>query len=72
MNALIKEYLNDPDSMKVHSTRIAPVDDAGLHHVFVEFSAANAFGGMVRNTAIGMIDNETCEAVLVLEIEPRL
>jgi hypothetical protein len=29
------------------------------------FGAGNAFGGMVRHTAIGWIDHDSCEATLV-------
>ena len=51
--------------MEVHETRIAPVDANGQHAVFMDFGAKNAFGGMVRSMARGLIDNGTCEAVLL-------
>lgn len=70
MNALIKTYLNDPSSMEVHSTRIAPESD-GSHLIIVDFGAKNALGGMVRNIARGLVDHETCEALVVIEIEPK-
>ena len=70
MNDLIKTYLNDPSSMEVHSTKIAPETD-GTHLVIVDFGAKNALGGMVRNIAKGLVDHETCEALVVLEIEPK-
>ena len=70
MNALIKTYLNDPSSMEVHSTRITPEVD-GTHVVIVDFGAKNALGGVVRNIARGLVDHETCEALVVLEIEPK-
>ena len=63
MNELIKAELNDPGSLEVHTTRIAPVE-GGVHAVKVDFSAKNAFGGMVRNEATGFIDHDTCEATL--------
>ena len=70
MNALIKTYLNDPSSMEVHSTRIAPESD-GTHLIIVDFGAKNALSGMVRNIAKGLVDHETCEALVVIEIEPK-
>ena len=63
MNELIKAELNDPGSLDVHTTSIAPVE-GGVHAVKVDFSAKNAFGGMVRNEATGFIDHDTCEATL--------
>ena len=70
MNTLIKTNLNDPNSMEVHSTRITPEVD-GTHIVIVDFGAKNALGGVVRNIARGLVDHETCEALVVLEIEPK-
>ena len=70
MNALIKTYLNDPSSMELHSTRVTPEVD-GTHVVIVDFGAKNALGGVVRNIARGLVDHETCEALVVLEIEPK-
>lgn len=70
MNSLIKTHLNDPNSMEVHSTRIAP-EVNGTHTVIVDFGAKNALGGVVRNIARGLVDHETCEALVVLSIEPK-
>ena len=56
--------------MEVHSTRITPEVD-GTHIVIVDFGAKNALGGVVRNIARGLVDHETCEALVVLEIEPK-
>lgn len=70
MNDLIKTYLNDPNSMEVHSTRIAPEVD-GTHVVIVDFGAKNALGGVVRNIARGLVDHETCEALVILDIEAK-
>ena len=65
LEVLVKDQLNDPGSMETHSTRITPVNADGKHIIFMEFSAKNAFGGRVRNTAGGLVDPETCEATLV-------
>ena len=54
-----------PGSMETHETRIAPVNNQGRHRIFMDFSAENVFGGRVRTTASGWIDNRTCEATLV-------
>ena len=65
MEALVRAQLNDPGSMETHTTRITPVvGDTNLHTIYVEFSARNAFGGMVRSTATGWVDHDTCEAIL--------
>ena len=63
MERLIRAELNDPGSMETHSTKIAPVQD-GIHAVVVDFSAKNAYGGMVRQEAQGFVDHDTCEATL--------
>ena len=65
LERLVRARLNDPDSMDTLGTYIAPVNDAGKHPVRMEFTATNAFGGRVRNNAIGLIDNRTCEATLL-------
>ena len=62
MEAQVRDRFNDPNSMETLSTRITPVDDFGDHYIIMEFTAKNAFGGVVRNTATAIVDNETCEA----------
>lgn len=64
LEALIRGQLNDPGSMDTISTLIGPVKD-GRHVIRLEFTAKNAFGGRVRHTAAGYVDNKTCEATLV-------
>ena len=64
MNELIKAELNDPSSLDVHTTSIGP-ETGGFHQLKVDFSARNAFGGMVRHVASGIVDHETCEAGLI-------
>ena len=52
--------------MKTYETKIAPVDTlTGKHTLIMDFGARNSFGGMVRNTAVAWIDNESCEAELL-------
>lgn len=51
---LVKLYMNDPDSFDHVSTRVTPVQsDTGRHTIIMEFRGRNAFGGIVKNTAIG-------------------
>ena len=63
---LVRPLLNDPGSMETHETRIGKVGASvtGKHRIIMDFGARNAFGGMVRNTAYGWVDHETCEAEL--------
>ena len=65
LEGLVRQQLNDPDSMETHETRIAPAGTSNQHRIIISFGARNAFGGMVRHTAIGWIDHDSCEATLV-------
>ena len=65
LEALVREHLNDPGSMETHGTRIAPVDAEGDHLIIMDFGSRNAFGGMIRSEAVGVVNNETCEATLL-------
>ncbi len=66
LEELVKVQLNDPNSMETFETKITPVDGiTDKHTVIMEFGARNAFGGMVRNTAVALVDNGTCEAELL-------
>ena len=52
--------------MTTYETRISPVNTAtGKHTILMDYGARNSFGGMVRGTARGTVDNETCEATLL-------
>ncbi len=63
LERLVRQRLNDPGSMETYETRIGTVQQ-GRHRIVMEFGAKNAFGGMVRSTATGWVDNESCEATL--------
>jgi hypothetical protein len=65
LERLIKARLKDPDSMDTIETRITPVDANGDHAVFLKYRARNSFGGMVVEQALGIVDNDTCEATLL-------
>ena len=65
---LIREQLKDPESMETDQTWISPVNAEGNHRITMEYRARNSFGGVVEARATGLVDNETCEAV-VLSIE---
>ena len=62
---LVKAKLKDPNSMETYETRISPVNAQGKHTILMDYGARNSFGGMVRGTARGTVDNETCEATLL-------
>ena len=64
LEALVRDVLNDPSSMEIYDTLVSPVEN-GEHNIVMEFGARNVFGGIVRRTAVGTYDNETCEAVLI-------
>ena len=59
----VKARLNDPDSFKHDITRVGS-NQKGKHQIRMVFRARNALGGVVKNTAIGTYDNETCKHVL--------
>ncbi len=62
---LVKPYLNDPDSMETFSTRMGQLGSRpNGHSISMDFGARNAFGGMVRHTATGSVDHDSCEATL--------
>lgn len=51
---LVKRRMNDPDSFDHVETRVTPVQsDTGRHAIMMVFRGRNAFGGVVKNTAIG-------------------
>ena len=63
---LVRDALNDPDSMETDETRMSTINEGtGKHTIIMTFRARNAFGGMVRHTATGWVDPETCEAELL-------
>ena len=62
---LIRARLKDPDSMETTETKITPVDANGNHTVILKYRARNAFGGMVVEQALGIVDNDTCVATLL-------
>ena len=50
---LVKKRMNDPDSFEHVETRVTPVQNDGKHVITMQFRGRNAFGGIVKNTAIG-------------------
>lgn len=61
MQRAIKRQLRNPVSFEHVETRIAPIDEAGNHSVFMTYRAENGFGGMNVQQAIGVVDNKHCE-----------
>ena len=64
----IRAVLNDPDSMKTHSTGYLPADslDDGKISVRLDYSAANMLGGRVRASAWAEIDLD-CDIIRVTD-----
>jgi len=61
----IRALLNDPGSMKTHNTTTSRlIAGSGTHHINMDYSAKNAFGGRVRTTATGYLDPDTCEVIV--------
>ena len=58
MEALIRARLSDPVSMSTIGTRIGSVT-GGRHPIALEFTAENAYGGTVRYTARGWVNQGT-------------
>ena len=61
---LVSDQLSNPGSMRIEGTVIAPVVE-GVHIIGMVFSAKDLFGAMGVLKAIGWVDQETCEAVLI-------
>ncbi|WP_419933260.1 hypothetical protein [Candidatus Poriferisodalis sp.] len=66
--ALIRGVLNDPGSMETHGTYYNSSDSTsdGTILIRLNYGARNAFGGMVRVDARGLMDVRTCEIVEVI------
>ena len=65
LEALIRDEIRDPNSMETIETRITPVNANGNHTVSLTFRSRNGFGGMVENTAVATVDNDSCKATLL-------
>ena len=64
----IKSRLNDPDSVQFHDTRTQEVEGQPRTAILVEYSAKNLFGGRVRKTAVGYLEeteDTACVPVIV-------
>lgn len=58
----VKEQLADASGFQHIETRIAPVDEEGLHALYMDFSIAQ---GLVSQTATAVVSNDDCSAVVV-------
>lgn len=61
----LKKHLRDPDSYQHVETKISPNKD-GQHTLFTTYRAKNGFGGYVGGTVIATVDNETCQATIIV------
>lgn len=59
----IRQLLSDPNSMETHATYYGRID--GDFVIRMDYGARNAFGGMVRTTAVGIMNTETCEVAVI-------
>lgn len=66
--ALIRDVLNDPGSMETHGTYYDASDSISDGEILIRlnYGARNAFGGMVRSDAIGIMDVDTCKIIDVI------
>lgn len=66
--ALIRNVLNDPGSMETHGTYYNASDSIsdGEITIRLDYGARNAFGGMVRSDALGIMDVDTCRITEVI------
>ena len=69
LETLVRADLNDPDSMQTDETvyntkQLFDINDDGVKEIFIsmQYRAANAFGGVVRQTATAYID-KNCSVV---------
>lgn len=65
----IRATLRDPDSLKIVSTRISPVNAKGKHLVFIDYRARNGFGGMNSGKAVAEVDQGSCKATLISSVD---
>ena len=69
LERIIINRLNDRDSFENRGTKITPKNAKNQHTIFMEYSAKNAFGGVVVKTAVAIINSSDCKLVSVLAYE---
>ena len=74
---LVKQQLNDPDSLEARETLVGKVGvpistfegRTGQHIIVMDYTAKNQLGGTVRAEAVGYVNSESCEAVDVVKVQ---
>lgn len=64
----VRDRMREPDSFEHIETRVAPVDEDGMHTIIMQYRARNGFGGMNVGTALGQYRNSDC-SFTILSIE---
>ena len=63
-NNLIRNALGDLDLFEIVETGLTRTNTPGLHTIYVEFTVEDAAGRLVRHSATGTVESETCQAKL--------
>lgn len=61
----VRNYLHDSDSFEFVSGFMTAVDAEGYHEYTMEYRARNAFGAMMKATAIAIVENDGCDATVI-------
>lgn len=64
----VKAGLRDPDSFEHIETTIAPATAKGHRPIEMKYRARNGFGGMNVEEVAGVVDPETCKAVIITSV----
>lgn len=62
----VKELLRDPESFEHIETKITPKDKDSKHIISMKYRARNGFGGMNVGEALGVMDNNDCNATVTI------
>ena len=66
----VPPLLKDPSSFKAIRVYFGPKDGNGNQTAFMDYYAANGFGGRIKQTATGNVDLVTCDFTLVSPLKP--
>ena len=61
----VRDQMRDPGSFEHIETRVTPMNEDGMHTIFMRYRARNGFGGMNVATAVGRYQNDGCGFVIV-------
>ena len=74
---LVKQQMNDPDSVEARETLIGKVSVGvssfgarqGKHVIVMDYTAKNPLDGTVRAQAVGYVDSESCQAENLVKVQ---